>query len=97
MRSKKYKLRKFTPSGDRNFKLSKNQIAKLNDWLIGVEQRAAELQAANIITHNDELPYYGAIGGGLTFTFSPNGVGTYCKVTEAITGESIDLSEYDEW
>ena len=76
-------------------------MAKLNEWLMGVEQRAAEFQAANIKINNDGmglgLPDYGAIGGGLAFTFAPNGIGTYCKVTEAITGESIDLSEYDQW
>ena len=106
MRSEKFKLREFTPIGKTTFKLSKEQLRKLNAWLIEVEQRAAHLQAEEAMHKSDgahidyslvQLPYYGAIGGGLKFTFIPNGIGDSCVVTEAITGESIDLTEYDEW
>jgi hypothetical protein len=106
MQSDKFKLREFTPIEEENFKLSKEQLRKLNEWLIEVEQRAAHFQAEEAIHKDDgtridfslvQLPYYGAIGGGLKFTFIPNGIGVSCVVTEAITGESIDLTEYDEW
>lgn len=43
------------------------------------------------------LPHYGTIGGGYSFTFTPTGIGGACTVTESITGESIDLTDYDGW
>ncbi|MDP2762032.1 MAG: RNA 2'-phosphotransferase [Sideroxyarcus sp.] len=39
------------------------------------------------------LPYYGEDGGGISFTFTPTKRGTYCRVTESITGEFIDLDD----
>lgn len=43
------------------------------------------------------VPYYGAIGGGLTFKFTPTGLGMGCSVTEAITGRTLNLSDYEGW
>lgn len=106
MQPNKFKLRKFASIEESNFRLSKEQLCKLNEWLIEVEQRAAQLQAEEAMHKGDgahieislvQLPYYGAIGGGLKYTFIPNGIGVSSVVTEAITGESIDLTEYDEW
>lgn len=42
-------------------------------------------------------PYYGAMGGGLTYSFTPTGLGVIVKITEAITGEEIDVTDYDTW
>ena len=111
MQSEKYKLEEFTPCGDNKFTLSKKQMAKLNEWLIGVQQRAAQIQMHQIKSQQEckadddhsvhcvqrPLPHYGSLGGGLAFTFVPCGIGTSCKVTEAITGESIDLTDFDQW
>lgn len=88
---------------DEKFELTETQVKQLNEWVVGVEQRAAAIQLENakqkgwMFHYPVKLPYYGAIGGGITFTFTPNGIGMYCRVTEAITGESIDLSDYDNW
>ncbi len=43
--------------------------------------------------------YQGAIGGGLTYHFTPTSLGVVCKVTLSIGTfeDSIDLTEYDEW
>lgn len=38
------------------------------------------------------LPYY-ADGGGISFTFTPTERGVYCRATESITGEFIDLDD----
>jgi len=43
------------------------------------------------------LPYYGPIGGGISITFTPTGLDVICRVTEAITGETIDLTDYDSF
>lgn len=41
--------------------------------------------------------YGGAIGGRYTYTFTPTGVGTVVKVTDALTNTTKDLTEYGDW
>ena len=38
----------------------------------------------------------GAIGGRLTFSFTPTGLGTITKV-KCACGEEVDFSDYEEW
>jgi hypothetical protein len=42
-------------------------------------------------------PYYGAIGGALTYSFTPTSLGTVVKVKHGFTDAEIDLSDYDQW
>ena len=39
----------------------------------------------------------GAIGGGLTISFHPNGIGHGVTIKCDICGESKDITEYDSW
>lgn len=41
--------------------------------------------------------YTGAIGGRLTFCFTPTGIGTVVIVKDAVTKKEIDLTDYDSW
>lgn len=41
--------------------------------------------------------YYGAIGGVLTYSFTPNGLGTVVKVTHDVTGAVLDLTNMEDW
>ena len=34
----------------------------------------------NLKKHGSETIYYGAIGGGMTYIFTPTSIGTVCKV-----------------
>jgi hypothetical protein len=43
------------------------------------------------------LAYYGAIGGALTFSFTPNSIGLGVSVAHGYTKNSIDLSDYENW
>jgi hypothetical protein len=43
------------------------------------------------------LPYYGCVGGALTFHFTPCSIGTTIRVTHQGTKAEIDLTEDDEW
>lgn len=103
MQSGNFTLRDPPKFDEVKFELTKEQLSQLNEWVRGVEQRAAVLQVEKAklkgwgFPYPRPLPYHGAIGGGLKFTFVPNGIGVYCKVTEAITDESIDLSDYGDW
>ena len=41
--------------------------------------------------------YAGASGGNLTFSVTPTSIGDVFKVADAVTGETIDLTDYDNW
>ncbi len=41
--------------------------------------------------------YYGAAGGGLTYSFHPTSIGVVTVVKEALTGEELNLTDYDSW
>lgn len=43
-----------------------------------------------------EKQYTGAIGGGLTFSFTPTSLGLVIKV-KYLDKEEIDLSDYENW
>lgn len=38
----------------------------------------------------------GAIGGGMTYSFTPTGLGTIVKV-QCGCGDSFDVTDYDNW
>ena len=82
------------------FNLNQRQLDLLNAWLREVTQRARDIQAASKGSEHQNLRAYvdyGAIGGGITFSFTPTSLGIICMAKEAITGEEIDLSEYENW
>jgi hypothetical protein len=41
--------------------------------------------------------YTGAIGGQFTWSFTPTTLGCVCKVKDNISGEELDVSDYDMW
>ena len=43
------------------------------------------------------VPYGGAIGGALTYEFTPTGLGVVTKVRFSGYDEVLDLTEYDSW
>jgi len=100
-------IKEFVPYKHVRFELSEDQVATLNEWMAGVHQRAIQIQQERMAQQTSEdrekshqpsrLPYYGAIGGGVTFQFSETSLGLVCKVRESITKEEVDLSEYDMW
>lgn len=78
--------------------LTTEQLTQLNDWLKEVYSRAAEKQYLEKKTSGQRrLPYHGVDGGGVTFSISETSLGTVVKVTEHITGETINLTDYDSW
>lgn len=63
------------------FKLTEKQKQKLSDW----------------IKNNDPDKYCGAIGGRLTYSFTPTSIGIAVSVRDNITQLEIDLTEYEDW
>lgn len=41
--------------------------------------------------------YYGTVGGGLRYIFIPTSIGDIVKVQECITGEELDITEYNKF
>lgn len=70
------------------FSLSKEQNEKLKVWL--------DEQWAKFPKNEHGLPSVGAIGGAVTYSFTPTTLGTVVKVKMEGQGE-IDLSDYENW
>jgi hypothetical protein len=64
------------------FDLSKKQLAELAKWQVELER--------------DEAPT-GAIGGRYTYSFTPTSIGIVSKVKDEVTGDVLDLTDYDMW
>lgn len=87
------------------FELDAEQIEKVNQWL---SERCHELaleqlknpELAKFVFESDTgqlYPYLGAIGGGVTYQFSPSSIGTFVSVIW-LKGHSkeqtLDLIDY---
>lgn len=59
------------------------------------EQDEAVLARQRLLTGTGARVNYGAIGGELTYSFTPMSVGTITKVTHAVTKAKLDLTDYD--
>jgi hypothetical protein len=95
-----------------SFSLDKDQQTKLSVWLNEQYNEIGELQLAEnekdpnkypFVYRRDDgsiSPYFGAIGGELTYEFSPTGLGdvvivTMCKGSK--WERQINLTDYDSW
>ena len=83
--------------------LGEHQLERLNDWLSDVAAKCDEKhRAAGLGFMVDQFKargevYAGVTGGNLTFSVTPTSLGTVFKVSDAVTGETLDLSEYENW
>jgi len=88
-----------------NFNIDAVQEKRLDTWIkeqnvISVaKQRESMSDPTPVIESMWEqgFPYGGAAGGSLTYMFTPTSLGICCKVTDAISGGTIDLTRYDMW
>lgn len=91
-----------------NFELNENQLRKLFAWKIIEDKSAIKLQKKNVKKEDPVysvfkeswdigFPYSSSIEGVLQYIFTPSGIGTTIYVEHKITGEVIDLTEYENW
>lgn len=66
------------------FRLSESEKAEFLRWQSEQDVEVAKRQGR-------KYPYYGAAGGAYTFSFTPTGLGTFIRVTNAVTKENLDL------
>ena len=88
---------------DEEYALDDDQLQKLNGWLTNViaridkkNEKSPHAALARHLEREGEV-YAGVIGGNLTISFTPTGMGTVTKVTENVTGEVLDLTDYECW
>jgi hypothetical protein len=87
------------------FTLTQEQQNTLSEWLKEQDTKAIENQKLNMKNPNiviqqswdDGYPYTGAIGGSVTYMFTPTSIGLVTKVKYGLTDEIIDLTDYDSW
>lgn len=79
--------------------LSDADMQRVSDWWETIKPQVIAIQKLKGIADplDQPEPYYGAIGGGLTYEFTPTGVGTIVKVKESSTGLELDLTDYESW
>lgn len=49
------------------------------------------------LERGDPRPYRGAIGGAYRYSFIPNALGCVVEVRSIVTGDEIDLTDYETW
>lgn len=87
------------------FELNVDQVVKYNLWRAevaakGVEKQKAEVKNPDymhITCWEMGYPYTGAIGGEISFIFAPNGIGECVSAKDSVTGEEINLTDYESW
>lgn len=90
------------------FELTDDQIKKVQKWraeqdaIVLARQRAAIADRGPDDSFTDGLakagiPYYGAIGGEITYSFIPNSIGEVVFVTHGGTKAELNLTDWDSW
>lgn len=77
----------------RVFGLTQSQCETIELWKKSVKKKVMEDFPSDILQPNE--PYFGAIGGSTTYSFTPTGLGVIIKVKYG--NEELDLTEYDKW
>jgi hypothetical protein len=81
-----------------NFPLTEGQLEKLDKWREEQDVKVGKMQEEKGLHQTcHSKPYYGASGGAYTYSFTPTTLGIVFSVTNNITKETIDLTEYDMW
>lgn len=78
-----------------DFTLTVEQLRKISDWMQAENREALRLQQKTDPSLN--YPYTGAIGGNLTYHFTPTNLGTVVKVEHGLTGRILDVTDYNYW
>lgn len=85
------------------FGLNAAEVGTINKWyeslkpeILAIQRKGSKASGISDILDGDE-PYYGATGGGVSYTFTPTSLGTILVVKEAITGKELNVSDALGW
>lgn len=79
------------------YHISNEDMVKIEAWLKEIEPEIMEIMKKDPSLSRHKEPYYGAIGGGLTYLFTPTGLGVVFEAEEYFTKNRLNLTKYDEW
>lgn len=81
-----------------SFSLNKAEQGAINAWYESLKPEIMQLQKGSPGTSlAGGEPYYGAVGGGLTYSFIPTGLGVVITVKESTTEKELNVSDALEW
>ena len=61
------------------------------------ELSSKEVERAREFESGLDDVYCGAIGGRITYSFTPTSIGTIVKIKDSVTGKELDLTDYYTW
>lgn len=68
---------------------SNDDIKKINEWDDIQREKMPKDEFGNLVI--------GAIGGYLTYEFTPTSLGHIVKIYNSVTKERLDLTDYSSW
>ena len=93
---------KYGPDFDQQvvaFGINTAEQVVINEWLESLkpEIMATQKKTKSSDPLGQDEPYYGAIGGGVTYSFAPTGLGSILTVTETTTGKTLNVTAALDW
>ena len=98
---------KYGPQFDQpvqHFSLNRAEQAVVNEWLeslhpeiLAIQQKQRAGSGDNYAFVGKDEAYYGAVGGGVTYSFIPTSLGLIITVKESTTGKELNVSDALEW
>lgn len=76
------------------FDISEEESERIRAWQQEIDAKVMKQQKGTDM----EFPggaYYGANGGGYTYSFTPTSLGTVVKVINDLTGDVLDITDYN--
>lgn len=81
----------------KRFTLNRAEQAVIDKWIESLKPEIMSIQGDTYGSISPGTPYYGAISGGLTYSFIPTGLGNIIIVKESITKKELNVSHALEW
>jgi hypothetical protein len=81
----------------RVFSLNNAEAGVIAEWLKALKPEILELQKGLYDDISPNEPYYGALGGGVKYSFTPTGFGDILIVKETITGKELNVHDALDW
>jgi len=78
------------------FEISEEDWERITTWQQEIDAKVMEQQKRTRMERPGGA-YYGVSGGGYTYSFTPTSLGTVVKVTNGLTGDVLDITDYDDW
>jgi hypothetical protein len=79
------------------FGLNVAEACVINEWIESLRPEILAKQGNTYSEISPDEPYYGATGGGFSYTFLPTSLGTIITVKEAITGKELNVTDALGW